>query len=69
MTIEDIKKMNKDILTPGDIAPVLGCDPNIIREQARQDIKKLGFPAAKIGTRVKIPRKAFIAWYEGSSFN
>ena len=67
MTIEDIKRMNKDILTPGDIAPVLGCDPNIIRWQAKHDIKQLGFPAAKIGSRVKIPRDAFIKWYEGET--
>lgn len=65
MTIEDIKKMNKEVLTPGDIAPILGCDPNVIREQARQDIKKLGFPAARIGTRVKIPKQAFIDWFTG----
>jgi hypothetical protein len=66
MTIEDIKKMDKEILTPGDIAPVLGCDPNVIRYQAKQDIKQLGFSASKIGTRIKIPRKAFIAWFEGN---
>lgn len=66
MTIEDIKKMDKDILTPGDIAPVLGCDPNVIRYQAEKDIKALGFSASKIGTRVKIPRLAFIRWYEGN---
>ena len=67
MTIEDIKKMDKEILTPGDIAPVLGCDPNVIREQARQDIKQLGFSASKIRSRVKIPRKAFIDWFEGKN--
>lgn len=67
MTIEDIKKMSKEILTPGDIAPVLCCDPNVIRYQAAEDIKQLGFPASKIGTRVKIPRKAFINWYEGKA--
>lgn len=66
MTIEDIKKMDKEVLTPGDVASVLRCDPNVIREQARQDIKKLGFPAAKVGTRVKIPKQAFIDWFEGS---
>ena len=63
MTIDDIKKMDKEILTPGDIAPVLGCDPNLIRYQAKHDIKQLGFPAAKVGSRIKIPRKAFIAWF------
>lgn len=63
MTIEDIKNMDKEILTPGDVAPVLGCDPNVIRFQAKQDIKQLGFPACKVGSRIKIPRKAFIAWF------
>lgn len=65
MTIEEIKKSNKDVLTPGDIAPVLHCDPNVIRYQASKDIKLLGFPAAKVGTRVKIPRLAFLSWFEG----
>ena len=65
MTIQDLKELDKDILTPGDIAPILGCDPNVIRFQAKQDIKQLGFPASKIGTRIKIPRLAFIKWFEG----
>lgn len=65
MTIEDIKKMDKEVLTPKDVASVLGCDPNIIRFQAKQDIKQLGFPAAKLGSRIKIPRQAFINWWEG----
>ena len=66
MTIQDIKNMDKEVLTPGDVAPILGCDPNAIRYQAKQDIKQLGFPAAKIGTRIKIPKKAFIDWFEGN---
>ena len=65
MTIEDIKKMDKEILKPGDIAPVLGCDPNLIRWQAKQNIKQLGFPASKMGSRIKIPKQGFINWYEG----
>ena len=65
MTIQDLKELKKEILTPGDIAPILGCDPNVIRWQAKQDIKQLGFPASKIGTRIKIPRLAFIKWFEG----
>lgn len=65
MTIEDIKKLDKEILTPNDVAPVLKCDPNLIRYQAKQDIKQLGFPASKLGSRIKIPRQAFINWWEG----
>ena len=67
MTISDLKKMDKEMLTPGDIAPILGCDPNLIRRQAKEDIKQLGFPASKLGSRIKIPRQAFINWYEGET--
>lgn len=64
MTIEDLKKMDKEILTPCEIAPILECDPHKIRQQAKEDIRQLGFPASKVGTRIKIPRLAFIAWFE-----
>ena len=63
MTIEDIKKLDKEILTPGDVAPLLNCDPNLIRWQAKQDIKQLGFPASKMGSRIKIPKQGFINWF------
>lgn len=63
MTIEELKKTSKEILTPTDIAPILKCDPNVIRFQAKQDIQSLGFPCSKIGSRIKIPRRAFIAWF------
>ncbi len=53
MTLQDIKNMTKEILTPADVAPILCCDPNVIRLQAGIDIKQLGFPAAKI------PRAAY----------
>ena len=69
MTIEELKNSDKEILTPGDIAPILGCDANTIRHQARKDIKQLGFPASKLGARIKIPRQAFIDWYEGRNSN
>ena len=65
MTIQDLKNLSKEVLTPNEVAPVLGCDPNVIRFQAKKDIRQLGFPAAKIGTRIKIPRQAFIDWFEG----
>lgn len=63
MTIEDIKNLDKEILTPGDIAPLLKCDANLIRYQAKQDIKQLGFPASKMGSRIKIPKQGFINWF------
>lgn len=65
MTIEDVEKMRKEILTPADIAPLLRCDPNVIRFQAEKDPSKLGFPVSKMGSRVKIPRAAFVKWFKG----
>lgn len=69
MTIQDIINMDKNILTPADVAPLLGCNPGMIRWQAKNDPSKLGFPVSRIGTRTKIPRLAFIAWFEGSELN
>ena len=64
MTIEQIQASNKDMLTPADIAPVLGVDPYNITLQARADRIKgyssFPFPVVIIGTRVKIPRAAFL---------
>ena len=65
MTIDDIKQLDKEVLTPNDIAPLLKCDPNLIRWQAKQDISQLGFPVSKIGTRIKIPKPGFIKWFTG----
>ena len=65
MTIDDIAAMTKPTLTPSDVAPLLGCNPYAINVQAKADIRKLGFPAALVGTRVKIPREAFVRWWKG----
>ena len=65
MTIEDIKRMDKQVLTPADVAPLLGCHPNTISRQAERDVKQLGFPCARIGTRTKIPKDGFVSWFEG----
>ena len=64
MTIEDVKKMDKPILSPAEVASVLHSSAAIIRWQAAHDASKLGFPCSRIGTRTKIPRLAFIAWFE-----
>ena len=66
MTLEEIKASEKEILTPSDVAPVLACDPYKITLQAKQDAaegtRSLGFNVSVIGTRVKIPRRAFLAF-------
>ena len=65
MTITEIRNCDKQMLTPTDIAGVLGVAPYSINVQAQQDPAKLGFPVSVIGTRVKVPRQGFLRWYEG----
>jgi len=62
MTLTDMRTSDKDFLTPAEVAPVLGCRPDAINQQARQDAGKLGFPVCMMGTRVRIPRLGFLHW-------
>lgn len=65
MTLEDIKAIDREFLTPAQVAAVLGCDPQGIRVWARQRPEALGFPVVALAHRTKIPRRAFIAFMEG----
>ena len=67
MTLDDLKRLDREFLTPAQVAEVLGCDPHGIRVWARQRPEGLGFPVCLVGSRTKIPRRAFIAWMEGNS--
>ena len=69
MTLQQIMDCTKEMLTPKDVAEVLGCDPYTINVQVKQDIaagvNSFGFPISKIGTRVRIPRRAFLRFVLG----
>lgn len=65
MTYNELKALDREFLTPAEVAAILGCDPQDIRVQARQQPERLGFNVAVIGTRVKVPRRAFLNWLEG----
>lgn len=60
MTLTEIRNTTKEMLTPADVAPILGCDPQNIRLQARDCPEKLGFPVVRVGSRTKIPKQAFL---------
>ena len=51
-----------EMLTPADVAPVLGGHPDAINVMAKEDPARLGFPVCMVGNRVKIPRRAFLRW-------
>lgn len=65
MTISEIRECKKNMLTPADVCEILGCHPYSINKQAKKDPCLLGFPVIVVGTRVKIPREAFLKFWEG----
>ncbi len=65
MTLQEIKNMNSDFITPAIVGKVLQCEPQLIRVQARSNPELLGFPVVVVGRSTKIPRKAFIRFMEG----
>jgi len=62
MTLAEIQASDKVFLSPEDIREILGCKPYTINVQAMEDPLKLGFPVCVMGTRVRIPRQAFLHW-------
>ena len=66
MTLEELKQSDAPIITPEMASWFLGCNPHELRLQARQKPQTLsaglGFPVCCIGSRVKIPRKPFLAF-------
>lgn len=65
--LEKLRTLDKAMLTPAEVAGVLGCDPQYIRLQAQVDPTKLPFPTMRIGSRTKIPRLPFLQFVEGGA--
>lgn len=65
MTLDDLRRLPMNTLTPAQVAPLLGVKEHAIRIQARSDASKLGFPVIVIGNRTKIPRLPFIRFMTG----
>ena len=69
MTLSDIAKLDKEVLTCKDVAPILGYGEYQIHQQAKERPELLGFPVIVIGNRVKIPKNAFLTFMNGSVNN
>lgn len=59
-TLEEIIACTKDWLTPEDIAPHYGCNPQSIRIQARENPAAFGFLVSVCGNRTRISRRSYI---------
>jgi len=62
MTVAEMLKSNEMMLTPSQVAPVIGMSPATLRWQARKAPHLLGFPTQVSGSRVRIPRITFLQW-------
>ena len=65
MTIQELAELETEVLTPNQVAPILGVNPHSIRIQAAENPEALGFPVIVIGSRVKIPKRPFLAFMGG----
>lgn len=62
MTLDEIRTSDRIMLTAADIAPILGSDPQTIRQTAKDYPERIGYPFSFVGSRMKIPRLGFIRW-------
>ena len=69
MTIEEVRASTKPMLTPAEVAPIIGCDPQGIRITAREHPEWLHFPTICIKSRVKIPREAFLRYLDSMALS
>ena len=66
MTLDEVRELRTDIITPAQAAQVLGINPQSIRIMARANPAALGFPViCSSPHRVQIPRLAFLRFMEG----
>lgn len=65
MTLEQLEALDKEMLVPTDIAPILGCAPYAINVATKDGKNPFPFPIIRMGTRVRIPKRAFIKVMRG----
>ena len=62
MTLEEVRASKKEMLSPTDIAPILGVHPYSLNKAKRDGT--LEFKAMFIGKSLKIPRLPFLKYME-----
>lgn len=62
MTLAEMQRSDKLLLSPDEIADALGLAPQSIRNQAAIDPLMLGFPVLRCGHTTKIPRIPLLRW-------
>lgn len=64
-TLAELEALPSEVLTCQQIAPILGANPATIHLQATDRPELLGFPVIVMGSRVKVPKQAFLRFMRG----
>jgi hypothetical protein len=67
MTLDQLEAMDKEMLVPTDVAPILGCSPYTINVATKDGKNPFPFPIIRMGTRVRIPKRPFIKAMRGET--
>ncbi len=62
MTYQEAVESDREMLTPADIAPILGVHQQTINDKAREGT--LEFAYFRTGNTTKIPRRSFLYWMQ-----
>ena len=65
MTLQELKNLPNEMLTPAQVASFIGVCPQALRVQSRVDPDSLGFPVTRVGNRLLYPRRPLIAYITG----
>ena len=61
MLIEEIERLNRNFLTPAEVSKALG----ISIATFYRNYKKMKFPTTRVGSRLQIPKEAFLDFRYG----
>jgi len=71
MTLKELKTSEQAFVTVYDVAPIIECDPQKLRdaldidEEQPMEMRRFPFPHCKVGHRRKISRVGFLRWIDG----
>lgn len=63
--LERIEALPKEMLSPKDVAKYLRCNPYMINVLTMEGQNPFPFPVLRMGTRIKIPKAAFLKAMKG----
>ena len=65
MTLQELEQLETEVLTPAQVAPILGCQPYTINVATKDGKNPFPFPIIRLGTRVRIPKIPFLKFMKG----